>query len=373
MTYPPQAFLDLVDDCLLLCEDRFHDETWDSLVKDWALKLRNEAVENGTLFSRKWEEEEIPDFIEEELKKRKIFYTKLAAEKAKQQHELEGVDNIKKSDKLVSEEVVKKEQEDRIKNSVQHGGEQDEKMVLVVKGVEERKDRKSEGDARFNEQCPSELAMLPENERGLVTPGLEAVRGRRETEGKRKNRRGGKKSRRRRLLDFQIFLSKEYNLPPTRLMMEAVAQSLQSVGRRQGVRRSRADVSQSARPEKWGRRKQEEAELTASPCLPRTGRGSFQMEAKSTMAGRKQEKEAELIASSCPTSAWRSTLSPSTETMSASREKNPFMLRWSMLGVGEGEQGLEMAWVDQWWGQGWAGPLSSVFFCLSCQLKGGLC
>ena len=352
ITYPPQTFLDLVDDCLLMCEDECHDETWDKLVKDWALKLRNEAFENGTLFSKKWEEEEIPDFIEEEIKeRRKVFYAKLAAQNAQQQHELE---------------VAKKElEEDRIKD-VQRDGKQQERMVLV-EGREEN--RKREGAARL-----TELAMLPEKERGLVTPRLETMRESTKTEGKRRNRRGGRKSRRCRLLDFQTFLSKEYNLPPTRLMMEAVAQSLQSVGRRQGVRRSKAEESLSARSRsrRWGKRKQEEAELTASPVLPRSVIGNVQMEAKPSMAGRRQEKEAELIASSCLTSTRRSTLSPLTETMSASRANNPYMLRWSMLGVGEGERGLEMAWVDQWRGQGWAGPLSSVYFCQSCQLKEGL-
>ena len=73
--YPPQTFLDLVDDCLLICEDRFHDETWDTLVKNWAVKLRNEAYENGTLFTRKWEDEEIPDFF---LKKQLMKGEKLS-------------------------------------------------------------------------------------------------------------------------------------------------------------------------------------------------------------------------------------------------------------------------------------------------------
>ena len=321
----PKSFMDLVDRCLLLCEDCLHDVTWDAMVIRYFQSEAKAARVDGTLFTKDWGDEPTPPFLTKEIKRRRQVKT--------------------------SEEVAQKELEgDRIKDSSQRGGEQEERMVLGVQGVEERQDRKTEGAARITDQCHLELAMLLEKERGLVTPQatrLEAVSESRKTEGKRRSRRGGRKSRRRRLLDFQIFLSKEYNLPPTRLMMEAVAQSLQSVGRRQGVRRSRADESESARPGRWGRRKQEEAELTASPVLPRSVIGNVQMEAKPSMAGRRQEKEAELIASSCLTSTRRSTLSPLTETMSASRANNPYMLRWSMLGVGEGEPGLEMAWVDQ--------------------------
>ena len=76
-------------------------------------------------------------------------------------------------------------EEDRIKD-VQRDGKQQERMVLV-EGREEN--RKREGSARL-----TELAMLPEKERGLVTPRLETMRESTETEGKRRNRREKRRS-----------------------------------------------------------------------------------------------------------------------------------------------------------------------------------
>ena len=34
-------------------------------------------------------------------------------------------------------------------------------------------------------------------------------------------------------------------------------------------------------------------------------------------------------------------------------------------------RGPEVQWMDRWDGQGWTGPVGSVYFCLACQLAGG--
>ena len=66
----PKNFLDLIDDCLFLCEDSIHDATWDALVMGWAFQLEKRSREKGTLFTTRWEDEEIPVFLEEALKRR---------------------------------------------------------------------------------------------------------------------------------------------------------------------------------------------------------------------------------------------------------------------------------------------------------------
>ena len=147
------------NDCLLICEDRFHDETWDKLVKDWAVKLRDEALENGTLFTRKWEEEKIPENFEDAIKARRGNEQEAAAKKKQ-----EAV-----PDRCLTD------------------------YSLLAEG------------------------LLPVQERGEQTPqgpGAEVVR------KSRKSRRGGKQSKLRRLLEFQTSLCGRCGLAPTRLMME---------------------------------------------------------------------------------------------------------------------------------------------------------
>ena len=69
-------------------------------------------------------------------------------------------------------------------------------------------------------------------------------------------------------------------------------------------------------------------------------------------------------------------LPPFSEPVSASGNNFPRMLRQVTVGdlVDGGLPGCgpEAIWMDQWTIQGWAGPLASVYFCLSCQLGGGL-
>ena len=61
-----------------------------------------------------------------------------------------------------------------------------------------------------------------------------------------------------------------------------------------------------------------------------------------------------------------------TESVTASRTKFPRMLRQARVGDllegGVPGRGPEVTWVDMWTGQGWAGPMGSVYFCASCQL-----
>ena len=62
---------------------------------------------------------------------------------------------------------------------------------------------------------------------------------------------------------------------------------------------------------------------------------------------------------------------PSLKTVSASGYISNLTLRQSRVGYCEGESGSlgpEMTWWDKWLGWGWAGPVSPVYFCLSCQL-----
>ena len=63
------------------------------------------------------------------------------------------------------------------------------------------------------------------------------------------------------------------------------------------------------------------------------------------------------------------------EPVTASRFQFPRMLRQARVGdLVEGGfpgRGPEVTWLDQWTGQGWAGPMGSVFFCSACQLAGG--
>ena len=245
------------------------------------------------------------------------------------------------------------------------------------------------------EQTTLDQGVLLEEERGLTTPGA-AVR----SPGARRNRRGGRGSRQRRLVDYHIFLSEKHNLPPSNLMLELAAKSLKTVGRKQQVPSalkvvSRKEVQTDAKSERVGgkwRRRHHEAELTASPCIKIKGRSrrwqkqeveqtaspclkgikekevkQLETDAKSpkSLGQRLEEEEAEHTASphfSAPP--------PSTETKLACRSTNPYMQQWSRWGEVEGEQGLggpEVTWVDQWLGQGWAGPLSSVYICYSCQ------
>ena len=64
-----------------------------------------------------------------------------------------------------------------------------------------------------------------------------------------------------------------------------------------------------------------------------------------------------------------------TGPVAASRSKFPRML-WQahvgdMVEGGLPGRGPEVMWVDQWTGQGWAGPLGSVYFCTSCKQAEG--
>ena len=68
----PQSFLDLVDNCLFLCEDSLHDATWDALVIRWAFKLEKTSREDGTLFTRSWENEEIPVFFRRPSRRERV-------------------------------------------------------------------------------------------------------------------------------------------------------------------------------------------------------------------------------------------------------------------------------------------------------------
>ena len=68
-TYPPQSFLDLVDDCLLICEDKYHDETWDKLVKDWAVKLRDEALKTELCIPESGKRLKFLDLLKKQSKK----------------------------------------------------------------------------------------------------------------------------------------------------------------------------------------------------------------------------------------------------------------------------------------------------------------
>ena len=71
-----------------------------------------------------------------------------------------------------------------------------------------------------------------------------------------------------------------------------------------------------------------------------------------------------------------SLLPPPSEPLPASGNNFPHTLRQVRVGdMVEGGLpgcGPEAMWVDQWTGQGWAGPLGSVYFCLSCQFGGVL-
>ena len=72
--FTPKNFLDLVDDCLFLCENSLHDSTWDALVMRWAFTLEESCREDGTLFTTNWEDEEIPVFFKEAITKRRLTF-----------------------------------------------------------------------------------------------------------------------------------------------------------------------------------------------------------------------------------------------------------------------------------------------------------
>ena len=66
-------------------------------------------------------------------------------------------------------------------------------------------------------------------------------------------------------------------------------------------------------------------------------------------------------------------LPPHPSFVSASGSEIHYTLRQSRVGEVEGRLagwGPEVAWVDQWLGWGWAGPISPVYFCLFSQTGG---
>ena len=73
--------------------------------------------------------------------------------------------------------------------------------------------------------------VLPEEERGLTTPNKETASTTEAVGRKRRNRRGGRGSRLRRLVDYHQFLSEKLNIPPSRLMTELAVKSLRIRGR----------------------------------------------------------------------------------------------------------------------------------------------
>ena len=133
---------------MLLCEDKFHDETWDKL----AVKLRDEAFENGTLFTRKWEEEDIPELLEEAALERRAS----------------------------EQEAVAKRKQGEVKETAR---------CLTEKSL------LAEG-------------LLPVEERGKQTPWAQepGAEGDRVLRKSIKSRRGGKQSKLCRLIDFQSSL-----------------------------------------------------------------------------------------------------------------------------------------------------------------------
>ena len=66
----PKSFVDLVDRCLLICDDLFYDVTWDAMVIKHFHGVAKAARVNGTLFTRKWNDDPIPPFLTEEVKRR---------------------------------------------------------------------------------------------------------------------------------------------------------------------------------------------------------------------------------------------------------------------------------------------------------------
>ena len=203
--------------------------------------------------------------------------------------------------------------------------------------------------------------LLPEQERGEQTPGAPRSAAR---AARVRRSRGGRLSKMQRLLDYQLELCNSCGLPPSRLMVE-------------GKKRKRTKEKRTRK--NWKKRLEDGGEqdimLSLAPLEVRLDRrlreGATEPDAR---LGCPEEGEEE----------WRrgeevggpGLLPTFTGPVTASRSKFPRMLRQAHVGdMVEGGlpgRGPEIMWVDQWMGQGWAGPLGSVYFCSSCQQAEGV-
>ena len=280
----------------------------------------------------------------------------------------------------------------------------------VSKEVKMKVDKEGDKMVDKDDVKKSSLAdgSLPDQERGENTPlahklGPGAARA-------GQIRRGGKENKIQRLLNFQSRLCETCSFPPSRLMRETARVSCLTLKRLGVVRRRRS--SSKVKTAMRGRRRggvQDGEEKLTGPSLSLSGAGTFlpqtltSREYKISMLwcsgeeglGLKEGVGREEEAPEPDAGLWRcqeegqegwgrrrdhvggaSLLPPLTDPVSASGNNFPLTLRQVRVGdLVEGGLpgcGPEAMWVDQWTGQGGAGPLGSVYFCSSCQLEGGL-
>ena len=239
--------------------------------------------------------------------------------------------------------------------------------------------RKEEEKTCLTEQPLLAEGLLPVQERGEQTPRAQGA----EVDRKIKQRRGRKQSKLQRLLDFQTSLCDRWGLAPTRLMKEMKAGKKIRLARRR-MRETKIKVMTGRKRELQeagreedilvypylSRHEEVKVERVLEPKLGLGRRGKDTLEPEAGLVGGEEEREI----GSKGENVGAGHLPPLHEAVTASGNYLPCTLRQTHVGdMVEGGLpgwGPEMTWVDRWLGQGWAGPLGSVYFCLNCQLAG---
>ena len=130
----PKNFLDLVDDCLFLCEDSVHDATWDTLIMGWAFQLKKSSRERGTLFTTRWEDKEFPVFLVEAIKKRLDNQKPGLVAAAATQGDEETRDEEEKQRRLAAAAEFQMKEEE-VNQEAAASGKRDEERGMVTPGI----------------------------------------------------------------------------------------------------------------------------------------------------------------------------------------------------------------------------------------------
>ena len=295
---------------------------------------------------------------EEEDKKEKLYqkYLETIFLEWEECREIEKIVSTFEPWEEQKEEVTRKSTLEKVKILIQERKQQCLEEVMVKEGNLEVVTLGNEGQ----QQSWLTDGLLPEQERGEQTPGAP----RSGAEAARVNRsRGGRLRKMQRLLNFQSKLCTNCGLPPTRLMEERRKKRT----RVETFRKRRTQLELEVKGE-------EDSILFSTPSKVRLDLTEKE-EVVEPDAGLKCQEGG---------NEWRRNgevgggpgLQPTlAESVTASRIEFPRMLRQAYVGdmveAGLPGRGPEVMWVDHWTGQGWAGPLGSVYFCTSCQLAGG--